>query len=240
MPPLEIKKEAREALSGKWGKSVCIILASLLFTFALTLIQTLFITRPAIYFLISIASAIISIPLSFGLLISFIKLKRNENVKAFGFLKDGFSNFGKAWGIWFHTFIRLLLPFVCFFIIMIVLGFAAGFTSVSGSLGLSTGLSLITTAVYISCVVYLMSRALLYAIAYYLGYDNPGLSSKECVLKSAELMKGNRGNLFLLGLSFIGWAILAVIPMGIGLLWLAPYIQVSTVCFYERVAKIEK
>ena len=230
MPPSEIRKEAREALAGKWGKGAFIILAFILFNLGLSIIQSFFILKPAIYALMYIAITVISIPLSFGLLISFMKLKRGEEVTAFGFLKAGFSNFGRAWGIWFHTFLRLLLPVVCFIIIMLVLGFAAG------SLGLNTGLSLITTVVYVACMVYLMSRALLYAIAYYLGYDNPELSSKECVLKSAELMKGNRGNLFLLGLSFIGWAILAVIPFGIGILWLAPYMQVATICFYERVA----
>lgn len=256
MPPSEIRKEAREALAGKWGKGVCIILASILFIFALTFIESLFILKPSIYILISIATAVITVPVSFGLLISFMKLKRGENVTAFGFLKDGFSNFGKAWGIGFHTFIRLLLPALCFAVIMFVLGFAAG------GLGLNAGLALMTTVVCIACIIYLMSRVLLYAIAYYLGYDNPELSSKECVLKSEELMKGNRGNYLLLILSFIGWFFLAFILLSILFLIIAllshpimafilsltiicplllslltAYIQVSYVCFYERVVE---
>ena len=48
-------------------------------------------------------------------------------------------------------------------------------------------------------------------------------------------MKGNRGNYFLLELSFIGWAILSVLTLGIGFLWLAPYMSVASVCFYDRI-----
>lgn len=49
------------------------------------------------------------------------------------------------------------------------------------------------------------------------------------------MMQGNKGNLFVLEISFIGWSILAVLTFGIGFLWLAPYIQVSKTCFYEEL-----
>ena len=52
-------------------------------------------------------------------------------------------------------------------------------------------------------------------------------------------MKGNRGNCFLLELSFIGWALLGVLTFGIGYLWLMPYMQIAMVCFYDRLAKPE-
>ena len=61
-------------------------------------------------------------------------------------------------------------------------------------------------------LIYVISRSLLYILAYNIGYDNPELSSKDCVLKSEALMKGNRGNYFLLSLTFIGWIILAALP----------------------------
>lgn len=49
-------------------------------------------------------------------------------------------------------------------------------------------------------------------------------------------MKGNRWKFFWLGLTFIGWAILASFTLGIGMLWLMPYIMVTFVCFYESLA----
>ena len=50
-------------------------------------------------------------------------------------------------------------------------------------------------------------------------------------------MKGNRWKIILLELSFIGWAILSVFSLGIGYLWLLPYMQVAMVCFYDRLAQ---
>ena len=239
----EIKKEARDALKGNWGKAVCIILAYMLFTFALGFVEGFFEGNTVLFFLIEIAVLVISMPLSFGLLISFMKLKRGEDVKSFGFLKDGFSRFGKSWGIWWHTFVRLLLPMVCLILIAILMTFLTIFANSlnTATVATSTGsiLSILSTVIYIATLIYVVSRAFLYILAYNIGYDNSELSSKDCVLKSETLMKGNRGTYFLLELSFIGWAILAVFTLGIGLLWLAPYMQVAAICFNDRFAKPE-
>ena len=243
MPPSEIRKEAREALRGKWGKAICIILVYVAFSFIIGFVESLVGNGTVLYTIIDLAYLVISIPLSFGLVISFMKLKRDEEVSCFDFFKDGFSRFGKSWGIWFQTFIRLLLPIICFVLIIILMAgltiFAKASNGTTVANPMSPVISLISVVLYIATIVYVVSRALLYAIAYNIGYDNPELSSKACVLKSEALMKGNRGSYFLLELSFIGWAILACFTLGIGFLWLLPYIQVATVCFYERVAKPE-
>ena len=232
MPPSEIRKEAREALSGKWGKAVCIILAYMALSFIIGLIEGLVGEGSVLYSIIDLAFAIITIPLSFGLIISFIKLKRGEEVTALDFFKEGFSRFGRSWGIAWHTFIRMLLPIICIMLITILMVSLGIFNALTNT---NLLLTLVSVALYIATLVYVVARGLLYSLAYNIGYDNPELSSKECVVKSAELMKGNRGNLFLLELSFIGWAILAVFTLGIGMLWLMPYMQVALVCFYERV-----
>lgn len=243
MPPSEIRKDAREALRGKWGKAICILLVYVAFSFIIGFVESLVGKGTVLYTIIDLAYLVISIPLSFGLVISFMKLKRDEEISCFDFFKDGFSRFGKSWGIWFQTFIRLLLPIICFVLIIILMTgltiFAKASNGTTVANPMSPVISLISVVLYIATIVYVVSRALLYVIAYNIGYDNPELSSKACVLKSEALMKGNRGSYFLLELSFIGWAILACFTLGIGFLWLLPYIDVATVCFYERVAKPE-
>ena len=233
MPPSEIRRDAREALKGKWGKAVCIVLAYTLFSFLVGLVEGLVGEGSALYTIIDLAFLVISIPLSFGLIISFMKLKRSEEIKAFDFLKNGFANFGKAWGITWHMFIRLLIPMACLFLVIILMAVLT-FASVKSPI-----LGLLGVVLYIATLVYVISRSFLYVLAYHIAYDNPELSSKACVLKSEALMKGNRGNYFLLQLSFIGWAILAVLSLCIGMLWLAPYIAIAEVCFYERIVKPE-
>jgi uncharacterized membrane protein len=55
----------------------------------------------------------------------------------------------------------------------------------------------------------------------------------DALRRSKDLTKGYKGRLFGLYLSFIGWAILCIFTLGIGYLWLVPYIKVAEANFYE-------
>lgn len=77
--------------------------------------------------------------------------------------------------------------------------------------------------------------ALSYSMSFYILYDNPQMTSMEALRASKEMMRGYKGKLFLLYLSFIGWALLCVLTLGIGYLWLAPYIQTATANFYDNL-----
>jgi uncharacterized membrane protein len=74
-----------------------------------------------------------------------------------------------------------------------------------------------------------------YSLTFYIIADNPEIKSAEAIDLSKKMMYGYKEKYFLMQLSFIGWAILAVIPCCLGYLWLAPYIQVTTAKFYEEV-----
>ena len=230
MIPSELRKKAREALKGKWGKAVCIVLAYALITLLISFAMKTYEKNTFVYALLYVVEIVISVPLSFGLAISFLKLKRGEEVSSFSFITDGFTKFNRAWGIWFHIFVRLLLPFVCLIFVAILIGLLVFLKTPY------LAIAIIGSIIYIATIVYAVSRALLYTLSYYISYDNTNLSSKDCVKKSAELMTGNRGNLLLLSLSFIGWILLSCITLGIGFLWLIPYIEVSIVCLYDEIS----
>ena len=55
--------------------------------------------------------------------------------------------------------------------------------------------------------------------------------------KSMAMMSGHKMKMFLLDLSFIGWAILCCFTLGIGFLFLAPYVEASHAAFYEDLKK---
>lgn len=76
-----------------------------------------------------------------------------------------------------------------------------------------------------------------YAMTYYVLRDEPELSYNGAIEKSMALMDGNKMKLFLLDLSFIGWYILSCITLGIGLLWLVPYVKTAHAHFYEDLVK---
>ena len=50
-------------------------------------------------------------------------------------------------------------------------------------------------------------------------------------------MKGYKWKYVCLSLSFIGWMLLSILTLGIGLIFLYPYMQVSYICFYEKICE---
>ncbi len=71
-----------------------------------------------------------------------------------------------------------------------------------------------------------------YSMAPYLMAEYPEMSIREAVNRSKELMSGNKGRLFCLNLSFIGWALLSILTLGILSLWITPYMQTAKAAFY--------
>lgn len=61
------------------------------------------------------------------------------------------------------------------------------------------------------------------------------LGYKEILLKSEEMMDGNKMNFFILTLSFIGWHILAIFTLGILEIWIIPYQATATVKFLNSI-----
>ena len=74
-----------------------------------------------------------------------------------------------------------------------------------------------------------------YAMTPFILEENPDLTANEAIDRSRAMMKGHKFDLFWLLLSFIGWGILCALTLGIGTLWLTPYMQTSIASFYEDV-----
>lgn len=75
-----------------------------------------------------------------------------------------------------------------------------------------------------------------YGMAYYILADNPGMSAKDALNQSKAMMKGNCGKLFVLNLSFIGWALLCILTLGIGFIFLQPYMEAAVTEFYNEIS----
>ena len=78
-------------------------------------------------------------------------------------------------------------------------------------------------------------KAFSYAMTPYILEERPELSANEAINHSRAMMKGHKFDLFWLYLSFIGWGFLCILTLGIGLLWLMPYMQTASAAFYEDV-----
>ncbi len=86
----DFRTEARRKLDGKWGTAICIVLASLLISFAIGFVQGFFPEDSFISSLVSLAAIVIDVPIQFGLICAFLKLFLGDEVKAFDFFKIRF------------------------------------------------------------------------------------------------------------------------------------------------------
>lgn len=83
-------------------------------------------------------------------------------------------------------------------------------------------------------------KAYEYAMLPYILAEEPNIQTKDAFERSKKMMTGNRMNLFKLQLSFVGWYIVALIPLGAGLIFLAPYTNTAYAMFYEEIKENTK
>lgn len=74
-----------------------------------------------------------------------------------------------------------------------------------------------------------------YAMTPFILTDHPELTAKEAIRRSQEMMNGHKGELFVLGLTFIGWEFLNAFTLGIGSFWLNPYKNAAYAAFYRQL-----
>lgn len=67
--------------------------------------------------------------------------------------------------------------------------------------------------------------------------DTRSMGATSFITESRELMSGHKGRLFWLDISFIGWYIVGMITLGIGFLWINPYINATKAAFYDDLSK---
>lgn len=73
-----------------------------------------------------------------------------------------------------------------------------------------------------------------YRQALYLLLDHPERSAWQCLRESGALMSGHKWELFVLDLSFLGWAMLSAMFAPVSI-WLDPYRAITNAGFYNRL-----
>lgn len=241
----DFRKEAREKLEGKWGKVA--LLTLVYFVFDLFVAYIMRHTLGFLNFVVSVLYYVVNIPIAYGLVMTFLKLFKGEDVGYFDCFTVGFDNFSRSWSVVWHTILKILVP-VILFVVSYVLIFSAvtvfaasyfssyyryGYTSASIS---GTGVALLVVGIVLLIVssIWLTVKSYYYSLSQLIAMENPEKTPKEAVEESRKLMEQKRWKLFCLQFSFIGWAILAVLTFGIGMLWLLPYMQFATIAFYKN------
>jgi uncharacterized membrane protein len=73
----------------------------------------------------------------------------------------------------------------------------------------------------------------MYCMVPYLLHDYPELTPREAMKISREMMSGQKWNIFILDLTFIGWILLSILTAGLGVIFVEPYISTARAVFYE-------
>ena len=235
----DFRAEARKKLEGKWGKVACITLIYMLIFFVISFIENKF--DNSMSSLISLIVTIIEIPLGFGIIFALFKIFHNEEIGTFDFLNLGFSNFKRSWAVSLNIVLKMIIPIILIIVSSILTTFGiAGLISASilystSSVGLFGLLTTLGVIILIVSMIWATIKSYYYQLSYLVAIDNPDLTAKEVVEKSANIINGKRWKLFCLQFSFIGWAILSVVTLGIGFIFLLPYVHFAIVAFYKSL-----
>lgn len=237
--PYELKNLAKDKLQGKYGAAVLILFLYSLITHGVTLFISLLdnMTTTTAYALtgslttvtvinvvfeiINLAAVIVLGILQAGITLFFLNIACNQPYATgnifYGFKKDS----GKALAL---SAVVGLCNAICLYPCQYCL-----------AAYLNTRDSRMLYAAFIAmiigfCVYIPVSLGL--SQVFYLMLDYPDLTAKETLALTFRVMRGNKGRLFYLQLSFIPMMILGILSFGIGFLWVNPYMQMTYTYFF--------
>ena len=74
-----------------------------------------------------------------------------------------------------------------------------------------------------------------YSMSTYILAENKGKKALDCINESKAITNGHKMDLFVLGLSFIGWGFLCTITFGIAAIWVVPYMNATYANAYNSL-----
>lgn len=80
--------------------------------------------------------------------------------------------------------------------------------------------------------------SLAYSQTFFILAEDKTIGARDALRKSKAMMDGHKKELFFLSLNFIGWFLLSILTLGIGLLFFMPYIQTTMALFYDKIKNI--
>ena len=134
-------------------------------------------------------------------------------------------------------FILILISFVCTLPGVIVTVIAAFQGSTITDLQINTMLVIGAVLIVIGFIVQII-LGFAFSQAVYLLIDYPDYQVTEALRQSFILMRRRKMRYFMLQLSFIGWGLLGCLTLGIGFLWIIPYVAQTNTQFYLDLKQV--
>ncbi len=222
-PIRDLTAAARAGMSGNWGKSIGVMLVYLVLSVGMSKVP----------FTFGLLQLVFAAPLVVGLHVYFLATVRRQD-NPLSQLFEGFNRFGTSWCAYMLVCLIIfawMLPFgilITLLTIVLHLGPATIFT------GTAWALPAILILIMFGFLILLQMR---YYLVLYIVADDPSVRARQAIRRSVELMKDNYWPLGLLWTRFIGWQLLAILTLGIGFIWLIPYMSAATAAFYDDLSR---
>lgn len=204
----QLKREALDALKGKWGLAVG---ATLLLGILIGAVELLITGVFSMFWgweeasdslIVSIIAMLVIGPLTIGAYYLVLNVIRETSARIgdlFRWFSDG-SKLMKS----FLTYLLMYVYLMLWTLLLIIPGIIKSFS---------------------------------YSMTYFILNDRPEYTANQAITESRRMMNGHKMDYFLLCLSFLGWFILSILTLGIGFLWSAPYFYATSARFYEEISK---
>lgn len=226
MSSADLKANAREQLWGHYGPVIGALVLMYIIEFALDLLTSASVdlSTPVgftVFYLVTLLLSVIGGVFSAGYCFMFLKISCGQAVSAGDVFYAFQHNTQKVFSLsLFVSLISelLLLPGTIFFQLY--------------SSNMNTVYMLLASICTVICSVILVIFSLTFSQVYFLLMDFPEYTVRELLDSSVKIMKGNRGRLFYIYVSFIPLILLSLLSIGIAMLWVVPYIQGTVTNFY--------
>ena len=266
LPRPELKRRAKERFLANYRACAGVAFAVALVSVGLSLLTSLFqqptemaMLDPSRYLLAMLLLALISL-ISSTLTIEayhfFLRVYRGEKMRVGEFFASITVDVGRKMGaaLWMELFIALwaLLAMLPGVIAMVIAG--------SVSMSAADGIVTVALCLMYAAVIVVVIKSLSYGMMYYIIRDCPGVRVRAAMKLSMRMMKGNKGKLFVLLLSFFGWillmmspvilvalaapesvgalAVAAVITLVAVIVFLTPYLYAAQAGFYDELKRV--
>lgn len=228
----QLKAQARQALVGNYGIAIGAML--LVWVIYIVLFIPLYLVSLFAGFTVDFTGAYIGFTIIWYVLFYIFTLLFSIGILrvAYQICMTGTASVGDL----FYAFRNHPMRFVGLLLLLMLLQLLAyipGFViSVIGqSFNISIGPFWSFCSVLVN-LLFIFFVSLQYTLAPFVLIDHPDYRVMESLRTSKELMKGNRWRCVVLVLSFIGVLLLGYLSMGVGFLWLLPYLQCTLMFFY--------
>lgn len=81
-------------------------------------------------------------------------------------------------------------------------------------------------------------KSVSYSMSMYILAENKGKPALACISESKAMTNGHKADLFVLGLSFIGWVLLGCVTFGIAYIWIVPYMETTLANAYHSLKPV--